>query len=164
MQFELKPLNRESVERAIAKAEHYRLLGESEEAESICRDILRVDPDDQRALIAIVLALTDQFSRTHGSSNPKTALEYTAKIRDEYQRLYYGGLIAERQARARLQRGMAGGFVYHGLREAMEIYEQAERIRPAGNDDAILRWNSCVRTIRRHALEPRSEEEELLLE
>jgi hypothetical protein len=59
---------------------------------------------------------------------------------------------------------MAGAFSYDGFREAMELYEQAERERPTGNDDAILRWNSCVRTIRRRNLKPRTEEQELLLE
>jgi hypothetical protein len=29
----------------------------------------------------------------------------------------------------------------------MAWYEKAEAIRPAGNDDAILRWNTCARLI-----------------
>jgi hypothetical protein len=29
----------------------------------------------------------------------------------------------------------------------MGWYEKAEAIRPAGNDDAILRWNTCARLI-----------------
>ncbi|HXV74971.1 MAG TPA: hypothetical protein VD788_01530 [Candidatus Polarisedimenticolaceae bacterium] len=162
--FKLKPIHRDAIDEALRKAEQYRLLNQPGQAESICRDILRVDADNQRALTIIILALTDQFGRSHGSPSVKTAREYTAKLSDEYQRLYYGGLICERQARARLQRGMAGAFAYGGLREAMELYERAERVRPAGNDDAILRWNSCVRTIRRRNLEPQAAEEEPLLE
>ena len=33
------------------------------------------------------------------------------------------------------------------ITEAMELYQRAERLRPAGDDDAILRWNSCVRLL-----------------
>ncbi|MEO5590639.1 MAG: hypothetical protein ABIS03_13710, partial [Gemmatimonadaceae bacterium] len=36
---------------------------------------------------------------------------------------------------------------FDSLREAMRHYEQAEGIRPAGNDDAILRWNTCARVM-----------------
>jgi len=37
----------------------------------------------------------------------------------------------------------------------MDCFEKAEAIRPAGNDDAILRWNGCARIITRNNLEPR---------
>ena len=29
----------------------------------------------------------------------------------------------------------------------MRCFEEAARISPAGNDDAILRWNRCVRIL-----------------
>ncbi|MEE2900476.1 MAG: hypothetical protein VX815_18600, partial [Gemmatimonadota bacterium] len=58
---ELKPLSADAVPVALAKAEHYRLLNEPEEAESICIDILEVDPEHQKALINLLLARTDQF-------------------------------------------------------------------------------------------------------
>ena len=41
--FALKPISRDSLDGALAKAERYRLLNEPTEAESICRDILEVD-------------------------------------------------------------------------------------------------------------------------
>jgi hypothetical protein len=31
--------------------------------------------------------------------------------------------------------------------EAMSCFAEAEKIRPAKNDDAILRWNRCVRIL-----------------
>ncbi|MBA2736935.1 MAG: hypothetical protein H0U50_09150, partial [Pyrinomonadaceae bacterium] len=34
-------------------------------------------------------------------------------------------------------------------------FERAEAIRPAGNDDAILRWNGCARIIIRNKLAAR---------
>ena len=160
----LKPIRPNAVEEALARADHYRLLNQPGQAESICRDILRVEPGHQPALVMIVLALTDQYTRLHGAPRVKMTQEYVARIRDEYQRLYYGGLVLERQARALLQRGMAGSFAYDGFRQAMELYDRAEQLRPEGNDDAILRWNSCLRTIRRANLRPRAEEAEPLLE
>jgi len=158
--FQLKPLSREAIPAALEKAHRYRLLNEPLEAESICRDILRLRPDHEAALISIILALTDQFSSERGAAGARTARDYATRLGDEYHRLYYGGLICERQARALLSRGMARAFAYDGLRDAMDLYEQAERIRPAGKDDAILRWNSCVRTIRQEKLTPRTDEEE----
>ena len=59
--FELKPIEKGSIPRAIEKAERYRLLNEPVEAESICRDILDVDPENQKALVVLLLAITDQF-------------------------------------------------------------------------------------------------------
>ena len=43
-------------------------------------------------------------------------------------------------------------------RAAMGWYEKAEALRPTGNDDALLRWNTCVRLIRDRRLEPALEE------
>jgi len=48
---ELKRLHKDAIPAALEKAERYRLLNEPGEAESICLDILAVDPDNQRALI-----------------------------------------------------------------------------------------------------------------
>ena len=60
--FELKPISHDSVTGALAKAERYRLLNEPNQAESICCDILEVEPDNQQALISLILALTDQIA------------------------------------------------------------------------------------------------------
>ncbi len=160
----IKPISEDAVAQALKKAEHYRLLNDPEQAESICRDILRVCPDHEQALVTIVLALTDQFSNNHGTPVAKTAREYVDKLHDEYHRVYYSGLIAERQGRALLERGPARVFAHDAFREAMECYERAEDIRPHGNDESILRWNSCLRTIRRAKLRPHVEEAELPLE
>jgi len=158
--FQLKPIREEALAEALEKAERYRLLNDPAQAESICRDVLRLRADHQDALVTIILALTDQFSGERGAAGARTARDYVARLDDEYRRLYYGGLICEREARALLTRGMTRALAYDGLRDAMELYEQAERIRPADNDDAILRWNSCVRTIRQERLHPRTDDEE----
>ena len=36
------------------------------------------------------------------------------------------------------------------LLEAKSWYEQAETLRPPGNDDVLLRWNACARLLLRH--------------
>jgi hypothetical protein len=167
MQFDLKTLSREAVSRTIAKAERYRLLNEPGEAESICRDALQADPENQEALVMLLLALTDQFQDEPAAVTE--AWTCAERIRNEYDRAYYSGIICERRAKAQLHHGAphCGSRAYEGLREAMTWYERAEAIRPAGNDDALLRWNTCARLIMRdHRLVPAPEErgEPLLLE
>lgn len=146
--FELKPISRDAIPRAIQKAERYRLLNQSWAAESICLDILEIDPDNQQVLIMLVLALTDLHSGL-AASGVQRSKDYLARIRDDYQRTYYAGVIAERRGQGLLVAGGmgSGAMAYESLREAMDLYEKAEAIRPAGNDDAILRWNTCARVL-----------------
>ena len=146
--YELKPISSAAIPRAIQKAERYRLLNQSWAAESICLDILKVDPGNQQVLVMLVLALTDLHSGV-AASGVKRAKEYLAQITDEYQRAYYSGMVAERRGQALLaQGGMgSGGMAYDSLREAMQWYEKAEEVRPDGNDDALLRWNTCARVL-----------------
>jgi hypothetical protein len=148
---DLKSLSREAIARALEKAERYRLLNEPVEAESICLDVLQLEPDNQQALTALLLALTDQFDEDAPNA-VRQALEILPRFKDEYARVYYGGIVAERRAKARLaQGGPASGHVAHDfLREAMALYEKAEGLRPPGNDDALLRYNTCVRILERH--------------
>ena len=147
---DLKPLSRDAIESALAKAERYRFLNEPGEAESICLDVLDVDPGNQQAQIGLLLALSDQFVGVSGAS--ARAEQVANQLRGEYERLYYSGLIAERRAKAHLDRGGTGAAhgVYEWLMEALDYFERAERVRPAGNDDAILRWNACVRVLKQH--------------
>ena len=65
---ELKKLPTESIPAALEMARRYRLLNEPDAAESICLDILVVDPRHQETLITLLLALTDKFS--HSGLNP----------------------------------------------------------------------------------------------
>ena len=168
MEFALKTLSPDAVPRALEKAVRYRLLNEPGEAASICLDVLATDDDNQEAIATLLLALTDQFE-DDGMAALAEAWDCVERMRDEYAHEYYGGIVWERRARARLRRGMpdAGLRAYEWLREAMACYERAEAVRPAGNDDALLRWNACARLIMRdHRLVPAEEEraEPLLLE
>ena len=159
----LKRISKAAIPEALAKAERYRLLNEPNQAESICLDILEADPDHQEALVMLILAMTDQFG-TEQARGAQDARAYVARLTDEYQRAYYGGLVWERQARAYLKRGKARSSAYGAFRDAMTLYEQAEAIRPEGDDSVILRWNACVRSLAREGLAPPPVETEQPLE
>jgi hypothetical protein len=150
--FELKPLHPEAIPAALEKANRYRLLNEPGAAESICLDILAVDPDNQDALINIVLAMSDRFGKDYAIGDARIT-EYLSRIRGEYERTYYTGIMYERRAKAVLARDGVGA--YELFRQAMSCFEAAEANRPAGNDDTILRWNGCARVITRNNLRPR---------
>ncbi len=162
--FELKAITKDGLEAAVDMAERYRLLQQPAQSRSICLDVLAVEPDNQRAIVTLILAITDKFGQNSSLGSPRVAREYLEGLNDEHERAYYTGIIAEREARGFLERGPAQGFAYDGFRDAMEWYERAAAIRPEGNDLAILRWNACVRTIEDRKLKPRKEERELGLE
>ena len=142
----LKPISKAGIPEAIAKAEHYRNLNEPEETESICRDILAADPEHQLARRLLGLAMTDQFI---GAASDRYAevLSIFQALRDPYEQLYYTGLLHERRAKTQLLVGYAAHTLRPLVEEAMRCFAEAEKIRPAGNDDSILRWNRCVRLL-----------------
>lgn len=146
MTYELKCISSAGITEAVAKAELYRSLDEPEEAESICRDILAIEPHHQLALRLLGLALTDQF--TGGSSDRAREAEQSfQQLNDRYERLYYTGIAYERRAKTQLRAGQPPYTVLPLFEQAMRAFEEAEKIRPAGNDDTILRWNRCVRLL-----------------
>jgi hypothetical protein len=159
MHFELKSISVKSIPEALAKVERYRLLNEPVLAESICLDVLAIVPDHQQALVSLLLARTDQF---HSNVQPKRAQEVLAQIKGEYEQVYYAGVIWERLGSARIRQGdrAAGTSAYHALRDAMSYYEKAMTVAPPGNDEAILRWNTCARMIMQNSdLQPATEDD-----
>lgn len=154
--FELKPISTGSIAGALAKAERYRLLNEPSEAESICRDILNVDPGNQDAQRSLVLALTDQIPEDSNAFG--NALTAAAAMDAPYDRAYYAGIAWERRAKACHRRGSLT-YIYDWTLRAMGLFEEAARLRVQDNDDALLRWNTCVRFLQRHReLAPRHED------
>lgn len=152
MTFELKKLTHEGIESALSKAERYRLLNEPAEAASICRDVLAVDAENQLALVSLMLSLSDQYAL---GSDPSREIEALSKrVADPFDRAYFTGLALERRAKALFrQRGANMGtshIVHAWMHQAMELFEQAETIRPAGNDEPLLRWNACARFLMQH--------------
>jgi hypothetical protein len=157
--FALKPISHDSIESALAKAERYRLLNEPHEAESICRDILDVDPANRQARVSLILALTDEIPQE--SRSFARAIEAIPGLESPYDRAYYSGIAWERRAKASHGAGGPGSsnYIYDWLVKALHLFEEAERLRPPGNDDALLRWNACVRFLESHKhLAPRTEE------
>ncbi|HEV2688456.1 MAG TPA: hypothetical protein VGV35_07870 [Bryobacteraceae bacterium] len=159
MQYDLKPISRAGVHEALEKAERYRLLNEPTLAESICLDVLHIDPENQKALVMLLLALTDQFG--HGVAAGK-AREVLPRLKSLYEQHYYAGIIWERTAHAQLRKGSPNATfaAYDAFREAMVCYENAATLHPPANDDAVLRWNTCARVLMRNPnLRPRPDEE-----
>ena len=150
MEFELKSISRSGMDEANAKAEHYRLLNQPREAESICRDVLATDPEDQTALRNLGLAITDQFT---GGENDRYAEveEAFGRLTDDYESLYYTGILHERRVKAQLAAGRPPHTLLVTLQEALRCFGEAEAIRPEGNDDCILRWNSCIRLLKSYS-------------
>jgi hypothetical protein len=151
MHFDPKPISIDSVPAALDKAHRYRLLNEPSAAESICLDVLAVDPLNQQAVETLLLAITDQFDQEH-VAGVRRARELIPKFDDEYRRQYYAGIVAERAGISQMRRNTprSGEPAFASFREAMEHYEKAEALRPAGNDEAILRWNTCARILSRN--------------
>lgn len=146
MDLQLKPISKDGIPEAISKTELYRYLNEPGEAESICRDILAADPDNQTALRLLGLSITDQFNGSPMDRNGEAQAIFQS-LRDEYERFYYTGLLYERQAKAQLAAGRSPYMVTPSFEKALDYFQKAEAIRPRGNDDAILRWNRCVRIL-----------------
>src|SRR5436190_24402700 len=99
MELTLKSISHAGIGAAIAKAERYRYLNEPEEAESICRDILAVEPTHQLAQRILGLAITDQFTGGVNDRFAEAAAIFNS-MGEQYSRMYYTGILHERHAKA----------------------------------------------------------------
>ena len=155
----LKKLHLDAIPAALVRVERYRLLNQPRLAESICLDILAIDESNQEANRLLILAITDQFG-LNSNALAKGAREIVEKLETEYDRYYYGGIIAERLGKAALDSNTPGSNhdTYEWFHEALEAYDQAEGLETDGRDDAILRWNTCARQIENNKLKERVEE------
>lgn len=159
---QLKPLFQESIPKALIKAKHYRLLQDPWQTESICRDILKVESNNQLAILYLILAITDQFSNEKSGSYHE-AKELCTQLTNEYEQLYYQGLIEERLGKSAMARTSprVKYIAYEHYNNAMTLYEMAEKIRPEDNQDAVLRWNACVRRIQEFNLRPSQDDPQI---
>ena len=148
----LKSISEAAVESALEKAVWYRALNEPLEAESICRDVLELQASNQKAIATLLLALSDQFPRGL-RARFREAKALASRLESDYEREYFTGLITERRAKCQHHKGTpgCGHLAYEGLRAAMTHYEKAEKLSQPDNDDAVLRWNTCVRIIEANA-------------
>lgn len=135
-----------SIPAALKQAQHYRLLNEPQLAESICRDIVAVEPEHESALITMLLALTDQFDERLA-----LARDQAGGIRDRlpkpFHQAYYGGIIHERWARAQLKQSVPAETIEAWIQLAMQHYQQAAELAPPDDPNPLLRWNTCARLL-----------------
>lgn len=164
MDLKLHDIRIDAVDEALIKAKQYRSLLEPEIAESICLDVLHVDPENQTVLVVYILALLDQISRTEKQSQIKIIERTIERLTSQYQRYYYSGLLNERRARHMITQSMSRSFAYDYFIEALKFYQQAVERCPDKNDEAILRWNSCIRTIEKEKLKPRRDSDDILVD
>jgi len=146
LELKLKTISTSGIDAALSKAQLYRNLNEPEETESICHDILAADPENQAGLRLLGLAITDQFSGRLQDRYGEAESAFQ-RLNDEYERQYCSGLCLERRAKAQMRAGVPGQVWIGALQDAMRHFEAAERLRPTCNDDAMLRWNRCVRIL-----------------
>jgi hypothetical protein len=139
--FELKPLRAEAIPAALSKAERYRLLHEPEQAQSICQDVLRTQPGNQQAITLYLLSITDCFRTQHPDLRMARAL--LEQLASEYDRSYYAGIVDD-SWRERHWRWVASSRPPGPTRvpSGDALVRPAEELRPEGNDDAVLRWNT----------------------
>jgi tetratricopeptide (TPR) repeat protein len=142
---QLKKLPAHELDSAVEKAKLYRELNQPEEAESICHDVLAVDDNHQNALRVLGLAITDRFDEV-AVGLFEEAMSTFAKLGSEYDRTYHEGVAWERLGKAHLRRGEAHGALT-AIEHAIDHFERAQACAPAGNPDAILRYNRCVRLL-----------------
>ena len=129
MELHLKPISKGGIPAAISKIEVYRYLNEPGEAESICRDILTIEPDNQEALRLLGLSITDQFTGD-ASDRYAEARDTFQRLSDPYQRIYHLGILDERKAKAQLKSGVPPHTVLPTFEGAMNYFQQASNIRP----------------------------------
>ena len=146
MDYKLRTISKSAIPEALSKVQLYRNLNEPEESESICHDILAVEPENQTALRQLGLSITDQFTG-HASDRYAEVEGIFAKLTDPFERSYCAGLLYERRAKAQLRTGRPPQSLVPWFEKAMRCFEEAEKIAPPGNDDAILRWNRCARIL-----------------
>lgn len=148
--YQLKKIQPEAVSGALEKAAHYRLLNSPRPAESICLDVLEVEPDNQEALVILILALTDQFASPGVEVSRTNVDEVVRRLTDPYERAYYKGLVMERRGVTALKRRTPGSVVFDWFDKAMRLFEEAIELAPEGNDNAVLRYNTCARILNRN--------------
>lgn len=164
MELKLYDIHPEAIELALDKARQYRSLLEPEMAESICLDIINIDSDNQAVLVVYILSLLDQIPSPDKKIEVKTIERIIDQLSSSYQRFYYSGLLHERMARYMVTQTMSHAFAYDYFYQALRCYDHAREISPVGNDEATLRWNSCIRTIEQEKLKPHQDSEDVLVD
>ena len=145
MGWELKRLADKNLGAAIGLAAHYRNLNEPEQAESICRDVLAVAPENVDALRTLGLALTDRFPTCWMTLFDEACTTFR-KLPSDYERTYYLGIAWERYALAQAAGGRSRNAI-NAFEDAMEHFEKAQELAAKDDPSPILHYNRCVRAV-----------------
>ena len=145
MGWELKRLADKNLGAAIVLAAHYRNLNEPEQAESICRDVLAVAPENVDALRTLGLALTDRFPTCWMTLFDEACATFR-KLPSDYERTYYLGIAWERYALAQAAGGRSRNAI-NAFEDAMELFEKAQELAAKDDPLPILHYNRCVRAV-----------------
>ncbi len=151
-------IHKNTINSALDKAKQYRLLLEPELAVSICLDIFNIDKKHQETIIVYILALSDNLSKQKNDTKIFDAIKL---LTSEYHKKYYTGIYHERKALSLMKGNMSASFAYNLFTKAMDFYKQAIEISADDNDDAILRYNSCIRIIQHNRLSPRQDNDDV---
>ncbi len=158
---EYHKIDKDSIEDVLERAKQYRSLLQPDMTISICMDIFAVDKNNQEALVIYILALTDQLSQSESKVHQKKITDSIKRLDSKFLQHYYSGIFFERQARSLLKHSMSRSFAYEAFIEAIAEFEIAEKMAPEHCADPILRYNSCIRTIKKENLQTRQEFDEL---
>ena len=145
MNHALKRLKDKNLGTAITLAKHYRDLNQPEEAESICRDVLEVAPENVDAWRTLGLAMTDRFA-SQWMCLFEDACTAFKKLPDDYERAYYVGIAWERYAKAQAEAGRAQNAI-HAFEEAIGYFDEASKHAAKDDPAPILHFNRCVRAL-----------------
>ena len=145
MGWELKRLADKNLGAAIVLAAHYRNLNEPEQAESICRDVLAVAPENVDALRTLGLALTDRFPTCWMTLFDEACATFR-KLPSDYERTYYLGIAWERYALAQAAGGRSRNAI-NAFEDAMDLFEKAQELAVKDDPSPILHYNRCVRAV-----------------
>lgn len=140
-------IHKKSIPDVLSKARQYRSLLEPELAISICFDVFAIDENNQEALVIYILSLTDLYTHRETKVPEYKITIAIQKLKSNFQRFYYNGIYLERKAHFLLKNPMSESFAFDVFIEAIDYYKQAKSINDTRSDDAILRYNSCVRII-----------------
>ena len=134
------------------------MLNEPGEAESICLDILETDPENQPALITLLLALTDRFSKGYGVSDTQ-ANHCSRGSRANTSAPTTRGFWPSAGPRRNSRRDTPGPVITPTMIVRSDAaVREGRNVRPPGNDDALLRWNTCARMMAKNKLAARDED------
>ncbi len=145
---QLRRLDGHDLGAACEKAEKYRDLNQPDESDSICRDVLAVDPKNQQALRTLGLSLTDRF-RENSMQFRVEAIAVFARLDSEYERIYLTGIVWERYAKTLLHQEVWRS-AFDAFHRALDLFDRAEDLASGDDPDPILRWNRIVRELTTH--------------